>query len=262
MPLPEFEHVRFRRSPLKLVVGQLQVPIMLRFSEPVFIARFQEAIHRDYPKLTRGQQTTITVSRQGMDPIGNEALWHFASRDGAWSVAVTETAITLQVEGYSTRDEFFERFKAILANARDTLGIEDRTRLGLRYVNEFRFPEATTLADWRPLLTPEFVGFAAAELLDGNVEQLFHNLVVRRTDGVLAIRHGLLPERLPSQDVSVTPSTGRPYLLDLDYFDPTEGTLDTDMVIAILHDYNDVIYRFFRWTLSTRLYNYLEPIHE
>jgi len=28
-----------------------------------------------------------------------------------------------------------------------------------------------------------------------------------------------------------------------------------------MQDYNDIMYRFFRWTLSETLYNYLEPGH-
>lgn len=29
-----------------------------------------------------------------------------------------------------------------------------------------------------------------------------------------------------------------------------------------MRDYNDVMYRFFRWTLSEKLYHYLEPVDD
>ena len=55
--------------------------------------------------------------------------------------------------------------------------------------------------------------------------------------------------------------TGRlPYInWRLDYYDMTEYDLDIPATIKQMQDYNDIMYRFFRWTLSETLYNYLEP---
>src|SRR5260370_39723218 len=39
----------------------------------------------------------------------------------------------------------------------------------------------------------------------------------------------------------------------------TEYDLDIPATIKQMQDYNDIMYRFFRWTLSETLYNYLEP---
>ena len=58
------------------------------------------------------------------------------------------------------------------------------------------------------------------------------------------------------------PASGKFYLIDLDYYDMSEYDLDISATIKQMQAYNDVIYRFFRWTLSEKLYDYLEPIHD
>ena len=88
---------------------------------------------------------------------------------------------------------------------------------------------------------------------------MVQEIQTRRSDGTLAIRHGLLPgvvvEPLQGrQDVS-----GRFYLLDMDYYDVRSEALDMERTTKQLRDYNDVLYDFFRWSLSETLYTYLKP---
>ena len=134
-------------------------------------------------------------------------------------------------------------------------------RLGLRYINEIRHHDAESLAKWRTLLNPEFVGFEASSLLDGKVDHTLHEIQVGRPDGTLAIRHGLLNGAVVAPVPQEQPANGYFYLVDLDYYDTTEHDLDISAIIKQMQDYNDIMYRFFRWTLSETLYNYLEPIH-
>src|SRR5439155_9426535 len=121
-----------------------------------------------------------------------ETLWRFATRDRTWAVVLGEAALTLEVPGYTTIDEFSDRFSSVLKLAREQLRIVERTRLGLRYINEVRHPHARNLGDWGTLLRREFVGFAASDLLGGAVDQSRHELRVQQPDGVMVVRHGLV----------------------------------------------------------------------
>jgi len=170
MKLPDYEWVQFRKAPLRLVIGQVRFTIMPRFEEKAFIAGFQETVRSEYPRVSREPTVTYQVSPTGISSNPGETLWRFSSRDNQWAVVVGESAITLEARGYSSMSNFLERFSQILEAARETLKVTDRLRLGFRYINEIRYPNAESLAEWRILLNPEFVSFEASSLLDGQVD--------------------------------------------------------------------------------------------
>jgi uncharacterized protein (TIGR04255 family) len=261
MKLPEYGWVQFRKAPLRLVIGQLRFTIMPRFEQKAFIAGFQEAVRSEYPRVSRESTVTYQLSPTGINPSLGEIVWRFSSRDNRWAVVVGESAITLEARGYSSMNNFLGRFSRILEAASETLEVRDRLRLGLRYINEIRHPNAESLADWRTLLNPEFVCFEASSLLDARIDHTFQEIQMQRPDGVLAIRHGLLNGTVVSPLPQEQPTLGQFYLIDLDYYDTTECDLDISATVKQMQDYNDIMYRFFRWTLSETLYNYLEPIH-
>jgi uncharacterized protein (TIGR04255 family) len=261
MKLPEYEWVQFSKAPLRQVIGQMRFTIMPRFGQDTFIAGFQQAIRATYPKVAREAAVTYQLSSTGIQPNMGEKLWRFSTRDLRWSVVIGESAITLESRDYNSMNDFLNRFRFLLKMAKEQLEVTDRLRLGLRYINEVRYPGAESLAEWRTLLNPEFVSFDASELLGGKVDHTIQELQVHRPDGVLAVRHGLLNGIVVAPLAPEQPATGPFYLIDLDYFDMTECELEIPATIQQMQEYNDVMYRFFRWTLSKKLYDYLEPIH-
>ncbi len=262
MKLPEYEWVQFRKAPLRLVIGQVRFTIMPRFEQKAFIAGFQEAIRAKYPRVTREASVTYQLSPIGVSPSPGETLWRFSSRDNTWAVVVGEAAITFESRAYSSMRDFLDRFSQILKAATETLEVTDRLRLGLRYINEIRYSSAESFAQWRALFNPEFVGFEAANLLGGQVDHTLQEIQVNRPNGILAIRHGLLSGSAVAPLPQERPVSRQFYLIDVDYYDMTESDLDISAIVKQMQDYNDVIYRFFRWTLSDELYNYLEPIYD
>src|SRR5947209_13452332 len=172
MKLPEYEWVQFKKAPLRLVIGQVRFTIMPRFEQKSFIAGFQEAIRNEYPRAAREPMVTYQLSPTGIHPSTGEMLWRFSSRDARWSAVVSEAALTLETRGYVSMHDFLDRFRHLLETAQEQLEVTDRTRLGLRYINEVRYSGAENLAEWRILLNPEFVGFDAADLLDGRIKHV------------------------------------------------------------------------------------------
>lgn len=262
MKLPQYEQVRLQNAPLRLVIGQIRFTIMPRFEQKAFIAGFQEAIRAHYPRVSREASVSYQLSPVGINPNPGEILWKFSSRDNRWAVVVGESALTLESRAYSTMSEYLDRFTQILQAASKMLGITDRLRLGLRYINEIRYPHTETLAQWRTLFNPEFAGFDAASLLDGKIDHTLQEIQVNRPDGVIALRHGLLSGAIVTPLPQEQSAAGQFYLLDFDYYDLTECDLDIAATVKQMQDYNDLIYRYFRWTLSEMLFNYLEPVHD
>ncbi len=259
MPLRKYSRVLFRKAPIRLVIGQVRFPLQLRLTEAGFTAPFQEALQEEYPVAAREQQVAFQVSTKGMQTAPAETLLRFSSRTGDWAVVLGESALTLEVRGYSAIEEFSSRVERVLTAAKERLRLRERSRLGLRYINEFRHETGRSLADWRKLLNPELLGFAGGELLEGTVEHMAHEIRVRRPDGVLAIRHGLLVGGVVEPVPSAPPADGRFYLLDMDYYDERPSPLDVALTSRALTNYNEFMYRFFRWSLGDRMYQHLEP---
>src|SRR5437762_3582111 len=129
MSLPEYEWVQFKKTPLRLVIGQVRFTIMPRFGQEGFIARFQEAIRSEYPRVSREQTVSFQLLPTGIGPTPGEIIWRFSSRDNWWAVVVGESAITLESRKYLSMKNFLERFSQLLEIASQTLGVNDRLRL-------------------------------------------------------------------------------------------------------------------------------------
>lgn len=262
MPLPEVTQVRYARAPLRLVVCQVRFPNLLRISDPIFVAGFQEVIAGDYPELKREQQMNIQVSATGTADTSQVMLYRFSDPGECWSLLLGENSLTLETRTYSSVEELLNRFEQVMNAARETLGVERRHRLGLRYVNEFRRPGKDTLADWREDFRSEFLGFAAS-IFDEPVGYALQQVQVQRPDGHFVVRHGLLRGTmvppLPSSSSTDPEFQGPFYLIDLDYSDARSVPLDVMACREQLRAYNDFTYRFFRWTLTERHHVALEP---
>jgi uncharacterized protein (TIGR04255 family) len=255
--------VLFRKAPIVLALAQVRFPVLVKFSEPQFIDEFSQAVRDEYPRSERTVQVPSLFSPEHAQVIGT-TLWRFSTEDERWSLVLAESALTLEVRGYSSIDEFVSRFSVALQALVERLRPTRQTRLGLRYVNEFRMPGAITLADWQPFIRNELLGFgvAAADLFgEATIRTAREDLELIFEDGSLLIRHGLLTGTTVESRVQDEPRTGPFYLLDMDRSDSTIQNLDPNRISGQLHAYNDVLYRFFRWAMLDVLFNALDPEH-
>jgi uncharacterized protein (TIGR04255 family) len=258
MPLPQYPSVIFSQTPLRLVICQVRFPVLLRFSDGAFVAPFHEAIAEEYPTPDREQVLGWEISpEKGVQTSPPTTVWRFNSADQAWSAVLGEAALTLEVRGYRAIDDFAPRFERLVVAARHHLGVRQRLRLGLRYINEFRRTDAETVADWAALFRPEFIGFVGTDLIEGNATQSAVQAQFETPQGTLNIRHGLFTgaavQPLPE-------NAGKFYLLDMDYFDSRAAPLEAAGTTQRLRAYNNVMYRYFRWAIGDgALYESLEP---
>lgn len=201
----------YETNQLKLVVCQIRFPVLHQFEESGFLARFQEALAADYPRSSLEQQIGVAVGPGGATTIPSQPqYWRFRGLDDAWSVALARDFVSVETTAYEQFEVFQARLEPVL-NGLQALGVKVRERLGLRYVNEIRFPDARGPSDWRQYLKPELVGMVGGPELGDNVIHAIQDIRLREEDGVLVIRHGY---------VGPVPSNDDPfYLLDIDVFD-------------------------------------------
>lgn len=248
--LPTFNDVHFDAAQLESTVVELKFPPVARFSDETFLADIKDALSVEYPLVEPTNILNLVLSPQGISQSVAGSAFRFRSLDGRWVLMLTDTSVSLETRTYSDIDEFAKRFTDVLSQVAQHLKLRHQLRLGLRYVNEFRSPDWTTYADFRRILNPELLGWAARDLLEGTVEQTLGEVRTRRNDGIVLVRHGFLQGTTVLPIAPAAPKTGPFYLLDLDYFDETPQTFSVEAPSEHMRMYNAVLYRLFRWVIN------------
>src|SRR5260370_38607448 len=96
MNLPEYEWVRFKKTPLKMVIGQVRFTIIPRFHQEGFTGDFQEAVYPDYPRVSREQTVTYQLSPTGARASPGAIVWRLSPPDNLWSVFVDASVTALE----------------------------------------------------------------------------------------------------------------------------------------------------------------------
>ncbi len=256
--LPTYDQVIFRNSCLEMCLAQLRYPPVQRFSDEKYMLGIREALATEYPLVTTEQAMNIVISPQGIGQTPGADMLRFTSIDSRWSVVLSSNFVSLETREYTDINELSTRFASVLRHIDAHFNPRHQLRFGLRYINEFRHPKGDSYNAWMHFLNSDLLGLGARGVLGGRVEQTVGEVLTRRSDGHLLVRHGFL------QGTTITPTLNRPakpgqfYLLDLDYYDETPVKFDVEAPIEQMRQYNDVLYRVFRWSIGNgELYQYL-----
>lgn len=259
--LPPVSRVLFRKAPIVLALAQVRFPVLIKFSDPQYIDEFNQAIRGEYPRSERTVQVPLPLAAEPAQ-IPGSTLWRFSTEDERWSLVLVENALTLEVRGYSSIEEFASRFAVSLLALKECLQPNRQTRLGLRYINEIRIPGVATLADWAPYIRQEVLGFGtvATHLFgEAKIRSAREDVELALGDGTLVVRHGVLTGTTVEPREPDEPRTGPFYLLDMDRSNSNIQDLDPERIREQLYEYNDIMYRFFRWAMLDPLLVALEP---
>jgi uncharacterized protein (TIGR04255 family) len=256
--LPRYDQVIFKNSCLELSLVQLKYPPIQRFSDEKYMIGIRESLAMEYPLVTTEQAVNIVVGPQGVAQATGPNMLRFTSIDSRWSVVLSSEFVSLETREYTDIDEFSHRFTKVLSSIATHFNPHHQLRLGLRYINEFRHPKGKDHEMWVRFLNPKLLGLGASQVLGGKVEQSIGEVLTRRHDGHLLVRHGFLNGSTISPMPNRTAKTGQFYLLDLDYYDDKPVKFDVEAPIGQLLSYNDILYRVFRWSIGDgEFYHYL-----
>ncbi len=249
LALPDQPRRFYRQNTLRLVVFQVRFPVMHRFDEPGALARFQDVLKDRYPRSAPEQQLTIAVGPSG--PVSSppaSSYWRFQGIEDGWSVAIARDFVSLETSAYERYEELRERVAEVL-DATLALGVTIRERLGLRYVDEIRHPDAKRPGDWRELIDEKLLGMVGGGELGDDVIQALQDIRLRESDGTLTIRHGYLGAEATGNEPF--------YLLDLDYFDERSAPLIAGEVLEQLDGYHRTIHNVFETAITQQLRDHL-----
>ncbi len=256
--LPTYEEVIFNNAALELCLTQVKYPPVQRFTDDHYMLGIREALAGEYPLVGTEQGMNIVITPQGVNQTPGASMLRFTSIDSHWSVVLASDFVTLETRHYTTSNELSTRFANVLRSVATHFHPRHQLRFGLRYINEFRHPHGDSYKAWTRLLNSDLLGLGARGVLDGRVEQSIGEVLTRRDDGHLRVRHGFLNGSTILPTPTQPAKTGPFYLLDLDYYDENPVKFDVETPIERMVRYHEFIHRVFRWSIGHgELYQYL-----
>lgn len=245
LALPDAAREQFSTPPLKVMLGQVRFPPILKVAAPGALADFQEEIADEYPLYSEEHQVNLAIGPQGVVPQAESSTHRFKSEDGAWSVVLSTTFVTLEASiatKYSNYDEFRERFEYVWTVALAQLKPSQLVQQGLRYVDHLDWDDVA-LGEWTRYVNEHLLGVLGVQELR---ERTVHTLTDARLElddqVTLALKYGL---------VRSGPENALGFLLDTDCFKQA-ATVDVgpEHVSKQFDAFHDEIHVLFHWAFT------------
>ena len=245
----------YEKNPLKLVVCQVRFPVMTRFEQQGFVTPFEDAVRQEFPRIRQEQQVLISFTGGAPSAPAMAPSWRFQTADDSTSALLARDALTLETTAYSRFEDFVPLVK-LLVGALAGLDIRFRERLGLRYVNEIRHPDAQTASAWSNFINPAILGTVGGELLGDDVIHALENIRLREEDATVVINHGFVGK-------DAVPSDGEPfYQLDIDFGDDRPAEFNGESTLEQVSSFHNRITNLFEMSISNAMRDYLVVLEE
>jgi uncharacterized protein (TIGR04255 family) len=266
MTFPESARVVYQKNPLVEVICQLRFPTILEISaaDP---AGFQEKIRPRYPLYSRQEEAGVPKEIAGIPkevagilaqlaalrPV-EDAPHRFLTEDSSRFISLTREFLAVAAKNYTRWEEFRREIQTAKAALEEEYQPAFYSRIGLRYVDIIDKVEVgLSNESWDSLVNSSIAGILGAQELYHGVREIRSEALIELDDdivpgGFAKIRHGLL-ER---------PDGGQAYRIDADFF--TQERSASDDVFRILDRFNRLAGNLFRWAITRKLQEALEPV--
>ncbi len=258
LDLPEPDKYQLARSPLALVVCQIQYEEILSVSDARFLLQFHQALGgRDgkYPLVDRLQEQQLSV---GFGPAGPQSTAsqlqtgaQVLSQDKRWTISVLPTSVAIQTTKYSTwSGEFRERLHEVLDIVGELVSPHTEQRLGLRYVDRIADPSFSTPQNWRGYIVDELLGPILHERLGPAITSSQQQINIDADEDIrCGLRHGFHADT--ARNGALT------YTLDFDVYREGVRAFDTSDIKAAVDTFNRLALQLFQQTVTPRMLEFL-----
>lgn len=260
---------KYSNAPLVYVIVQVTHPVA-----PPITNHEESALKRalsEHVPLATSETVThmeVTGSLDGATPpnteVRNERILRFKSRDRRTSVTYASNAVTVETTRYDTWQQLRELASLSLAARMDVAPVDGVERIGLRYIDELRVPDAVDPL-WREWVDPQLAP-PALEVSPGILHPHQQQSVVQyRTDqpGIFVVlRYGAANGPSAVQGLPIDrptpPPSGPFFLIDTDAsWTPLPGEevppLTPDSVLSTADALHDYVKELFEASLTDRL---------
>ena len=222
-------------------------------------AKFQDAVRKKYP-IYQAQNTSIPkdvppqvadVMRKLSGESGGNRAYSFISGDSSWKLGLGVNSLSLSTTAYKRWEEFSEELSLHLNILNDIYEPSFYQRVGLRYRDVIiRSALGVENEPWSELLQP----YIAAELASPSVADSVidstskFTISLGKDVGHLRVNHFL---------ANVVESNEQCYVIDVDLY--LDGKVEIYDALSRLSTLNKYAGRFFRWCVTKKLYQAMDP---
>jgi len=202
------------------------------------------------------QEVTFEVGADGPQShvVNTDVGWQLASADGTSLVVITADMVRLQTAQYARWSEtIIGPLTEVLTAAGDELTPSLVQRVGVRFINRFRDPDARTAAAWAGRIDDAVLGPVHHQLLGPKIRSSQSQLEIDLGPAQGAVvRHGAFPDAALQGAVS--------YLLDIDVFNNASTTPDAAAICAVATQLDRTAFSLFEQITTSALRATLDPI--
>ena len=234
----------YETNTLKQVICQLKHPYQHAYNSQAYLGIFQRELSTLFPRSGRQQQVGLLIGPGGAVQTPSTEFWRFTDLNEEWAVGIAQDFVSLEANAYTRFEDFIERLE-LLIDTLVELRVSVRERLGFRFVNEIRHPDAALPVDWRRFINGDLLGMVGGEVLGNDVIHALQDIRLREADGIIALRHGFMGAEATGN--------GPVYSLDLDYFDESTRALDKAQTLAQVRSFHLVLKDVFETSITDEL---------
>ena len=259
MAIPSSPRVVFRRNVLANVLCQLKFPPVLSIvaKDP---AGFQDRIREHYPLYSKDQGIEAPPEIQALlgrvkFAGGGEHVRHiFQNVDSSASIFLTREFLAFETTKYKQWNLFFAEVQRGAEALQQEYQPAFYSRVGLRYqdvINRSQIPGLENVP-WHELISSNFIGMLGHEDIRPSITEQMTQSIIRLDElpgAFVRVVHGL--------SNSADGNNQNVYTFDADFY--MEGKVTPNDVQNIVNTFNVAAGNLFRWAITRRLYDALEP---
>jgi len=262
MLFPESERVLYKNNPLVEVICQLRFPTILRIREGQ-LADFQDRIRKDYPIYSE-QEPSVAVPPQlpkefaalieqiNIPMRSGLVTRRFYAQDSQRFVSLSDGFMALAEAKYERWESFRDEIVKAESALKEVYEPAFYSRVGLRY-RDIISQRSLGLTDvrWQDLLEPHIIAELGDEEVANSIARIQTRAVIKIPDipdGQITLIHGLTQPQGSDEEC---------YVIDADF--SVERKEGVDEPFEILDKFHWLAGRLFKWAITERLHNAMEP---
>lgn len=249
LDLRPVQRVPLAKAPLVIVIAQVRFAVTPGLVSGAEGESVRELLSSAYPD-ARGEHHQVTVQRpDGTVEIHQIDQWILSTIDGHTRVTIASDFVALQTTSYTSREDFQERFRFLIATLTEVAHPPVVHRLGVRYVDRLTGEDRLErLSDYiRPELCAAVVDRDASVALLGQAVQT----TLRAGDDEVLLRSLVLPPQ-GFYDVMIDPVPEPAWVLDIDAYTTQQFGFDLDQTVEVSARLTERVYSAFRWVVTDR----------
>lgn len=254
---PAPSEIHLSDSPLVRVIAQVQFSTQLGLVERPSVSAIQKAIGQDFPVLDEQNLKTFLFELAMGETEGKlkpqtspEPQWRFSHPDTGLVLQINSTSITLETNKYTSRTEFFAKFRSCLEAIHAAIQMPFVSRLGVRYVDCVPDSRCKNIHE---MICAPYRGIAGLPFGVPVLADMHDFMVpVNPENGILHARTGFIPKGSTMDPAVLEPQAERSWVLDLDLFrqGPPLIPFHPEALASDASAFGLRIYAVFRWLVN------------